>query len=105
MTIENIKQEYALLRVDFLKDIEKNILNGKYENDDEDYLDSAERELNRYIKKYKDITKELGVTYLRYGNGRPIVQWTGKVKRPLFIGGENPVFKLPDEPPKENEIN
>ncbi|MDG2413487.1 MAG: tyrosine-type recombinase/integrase, partial [Hyphomicrobiales bacterium] len=27
MTIENIKQEYALLRVDFLKDIEKNILN------------------------------------------------------------------------------
>lgn len=105
MTIENIKQEYALLRVDFLKDIEKNILNGKYKNDDEDYLDSAERELNRYIKKYKDITKELGVTYLRYGNGRPIVQWTGKVKRPLFIGGENPVFKLPDEPPKENEIN
>ena len=29
----------------------------------------------------------------------------GEVKRPLFIGGENPVFKFPDELPKENEIN
>ena len=86
MSFEELKSEYAHLRVELLNNIKNQVTSEveKIENSSCETEDTAQRIVDQYEDKFHEIANELGYQFLRYKTSA-LIKWTSSDRIPLLI--------------------
>ena len=86
MSIEQLKSEYAHLRVELLNNIKNQVAEevDKTESSLDEIEDTAQKIVDQYEDKFHEISNELGYQFLRY-NSSALIKWTSSDRVPLLI--------------------
>ena len=86
MSFEELKSEYAHLRVELLNNIKNQTTSEveKIENSSCETEDTAQRIVDQYEDKFHEISNELGYQFLRYKTSA-LIKWTSSDRIPLLI--------------------
>ena len=86
MSFEQLKSEYAHLRVKLLNNIKKQVTEEaeKSEASSSEIEDTAQKIVDQYEDKFHEIANELGYQFLRYKTCA-LIKWTSSHRIPLLI--------------------
>ena len=86
MSFEQLKSEYAHLRVKLLNNIKRQVTEEAEKSEASSYEieDTAQKIVDQYEDKFHEIANELGYQFLRYKTSA-LIKWTSSDRIPLLI--------------------